>query len=49
MIKGFFVGCSALCIYNHWIIWIDDVDFSKGLNSKFPDKGFSTFKEYYEK
>lgn len=47
LIKSFFVGCSALCVYNHRIIRIDDVDFTKSLDSTFPDKKFKTYREYY--
>lgn len=49
MIRGFFVGKSGLCIYNHRIIRIDDVEFSKNIDSPFPDTKFKSFREYYKK
>lgn len=48
-IRSFFTGYSALCIYNHRIIRIDDVVFNINLHSKFPDSKFKNFKEYFEK
>ena len=45
----YFIGKSGMCVYNHKIVRIDDVDFTKKISSAFPNKDYKDYSDYFKK